>query len=411
MAGKNKPSKSSKKKREKEKIPRAIAMSKKMITLTPLEAMVYDPCFSPLSETGSEFGAGVCTFRVKSRIVVHSVAAASSGMLLWDPAYHNVGTDGTQLISGATYPTNTGAGNLFVMETPSFATNVLNTVVNPMGENVTTVSDQGRFLADPAGLLLSSGTSPFGPASLVGACVDVEYQGRAADNAGSFYLIRNLQSGTLTGSYAFSAASLANTGSGPYRNGSIPSLKYVPTADSDRFRTPGVQKPTGQGGGVSGLDSAVIDSLFRLNGANVSRTTTGLAGDGRMFGVVWTGLNTANTNDVVITLTKIFNATIRPIGGVAEVPPTTTEVRRPLDEVASSISRKTSPVWDCSSENESYLVKAANTVRSAMDTPMGAAMLRGAARVARQHFSRAIANSDSILAGGIGDAGFAMLGV
>jgi hypothetical protein len=328
--------------------------------------MIANPCSGPTTSVYSDYMEGGVAVRTRSRIQIHATAANCNGFLLWDPNFFNGGADGTQGITGSA-PVANGGGNLFLFESSGMGAPT-NSAANPFGGGTSSASVGGRALADPAYAVVSNGV--VGGARLLGACIKIIYGGQTSLNQGEFAFIRNLPVVDFIGVNANagvmpSLSTLFTYASDTARTASGMELKFQPDEISEPQRGVGALATIANSADATanGADTPLVLGVPTINQSQVPQAPAS-----KMFGLVWTGLNTAAlASDITIELTKVFQYQLRPISGLTEPPPAgavRAKSQRAVDAVRDL--NKKSPGWDLGSAMSTMQSLGANVANMAL---------------------------------------------
>jgi hypothetical protein len=309
--------------------------------LTALERMILDPCNAPLKPIYSSRMGGGQVFRVRARFALRSTAADSSGYLVWFPSFHNGGVDETDDIIGATN-TLKGGANLFSFGATAFSGRPANSTATPFGTSVNVSGSAGRALADPAFDLVDS--QNVSEARTLAACMKIKYVGSTSTRQGEIFVVKNLAQNALvrsTGSVS-SIGEIAQYASTTCRMpASEMEIVWRPNGEAEVPRKVGVSAASAM---PASLESYATDAPFVLGvpaGADLTeQSNSSLAGAPSGIAVAYASLNSAESNDVIIELTKIVQLRYSPLRGTVETTDVPTGREETSDQATAALDAK-----------------------------------------------------------------------
>jgi len=317
--------------------------------------MIANPCDASIEPVFLGDLEGGVAIRLRQRLVLHGTAAKNCGMVVWYPGYHNGGVDGVCATTGTTNSNYSFGSNCFVFETatPGTAPTNLSTAGSALGNNIASDAACGHFLADPAFSYLSD--ADIGEASTLAACMRIKYLGSTSAQAGEVALVRHLSpadfinADTATPSVQ-SVSQIFNYASYTERLTSGRELKFRPTDTSMIPRTVGSYGQ--QDNAVDGLYDNGVDAVFATPKVSATGFTVIAAQQDASrpqgIAIAWMGLNTANTGDLVIELTKVVQYHVRPRSGIMEPTPVRPSARKreSLAIAVDNIAKVAGTMWD-----------------------------------------------------------------
>jgi len=284
--------------------------------------MARDPCNAvPESITTTDMLGGQVQ-RIRTRLVLHTTAASNNGYVVWFPAYHNAGTDGTQRIATGVSPAYGGGINCIAFESSDSTARPTNgnTLATALGSSTTTTGGQARAMCDPCFPFLNGNN--IDKAVTLGACITARYVGATSLAAGEIVGISNLEATgffTSTAYYAtgLSTVDLFNYAAGqPRRMDGCTEVRWRPDMDA-RVRSLGDQCIV-NGGPVSQPNTTADAPLLLSSSTGTLGANAQYVGASKAIGLAWLGLNLNQGGDLVIEMTKIVQFTFRPTTGVME---------------------------------------------------------------------------------------------